>query len=116
MKCPNCGAEANGNFCMYCGATLKRDTPQSMPDAIYRIRELEINREREIEQAKKAEREEQEKKRQETKKKQLFVRLGYNALIFGSIVLFFITWSYFFIVTFIIGLILRHNLKNYPFS
>lgn len=28
MTCPNCGAEANGNFCEYCGSEIKREQPQ----------------------------------------------------------------------------------------
>ncbi len=30
MKCPNCGAEANGNFCEYCGCELPRTMPSTV--------------------------------------------------------------------------------------
>ncbi len=30
MRCPNCGAEGQGNFCEYCGAQLPRIAPESV--------------------------------------------------------------------------------------
>jgi hypothetical protein len=38
MKCPNCGTESNGNFCVFCGAPMSQPNPYySIPPTPYHL-------------------------------------------------------------------------------
>ncbi len=107
MKCPNCGANVEGVYCMYCGAKLGNEAPQSTPEALFRIRELEINREREIEREKQKEKEEYQQKIEKKKKNAHLNNILRKVLIFGSIILLIYTRKLFFLITLIVGFTIK---------